>query len=317
MTGEEPTEEERDVAAVWVAKSVGGSLASDEAKDLETWLGGDPRRRRAFDEARVLYAQLEAPTRRVAQRAPVRRKLAARLQPSRSWLCPPAVAAAVILVVGILAPSIFENWRADIVTSRQAVTVITLPDGSTARLGADTALALDFENGRRRVGLLRGEGYFEVLHDRPGVFTVDAGGDEVRDIGTRFDVSLGRGRTKVVVTEGAVEVSGRYDAGSVVLRQGDQVTVTAGRAGHAEAGSAEAALSWMTGRLVVQGATVQEVADALQRHDRGRIVVRGALAGRRISGTFPLTDIDGSLDTVATAVGGKVLRATSLLTVLY
>ena len=197
------------------------------------------------------------------------------------------------------------------------MSVVRLPDGSIARVGADTALSLDFSEGRRRVLVLRGEAYFEVMHGPPSVFTVQANGDDVRDIGTKFNVDIVRDQTRVLVTEGAVEVSGGVDPKPVLLRQGNQLVVAVGRPRAVQAADLDLAMSWMSGRLVVQGATVEEVAAALQRHTRSRIIVRGALAKREISGTFPLTDVNEALATVASAVEATVLHATPLLTVLY
>jgi transmembrane sensor len=300
-----------------LAKKTGGLLTPDDAVAFEAWLNADRRHRRAFDDVRILYAQLEAPTLRAAQGAPLRRALATRFRPRWGWLFAPAVPVVALLIAWVFNPDIIQNWQADIVASRQPVSVVRLPDGSIARLGADTALSLDFREGRRRVVVLRGEAYFEVMHGPPSVFTVQANGDDVRDIGTKFNVNIVGDQTRVFVTEGAVEVSGGVDAKPVLLRRGNQLVVAAGRARTVQSVDMDLAMSWMSGRLVVQGATVEEVAAALQRHTRGRIFVRGALAKREISGTFPLTDVNEALATVASAVEGTLLHATPLLTVLY
>ena len=300
-----------------MAKKTGGLLTPDDAVAFEAWLNADRRHRRAFDDVRILYAQLEAPTLRAAQGAPLRRALATRFRPRWGWLFAPAVPVVALLIAWVFNPDIIQNWQADIVASRQPVSVVRLPDGSIARLGADTALSLDFREGRRRVVVLRGEAYFEVMHGPPSVFTVQANGDDVRDMGTKFNVNIVRDQTRVFVTEGAVEVSGGVDAKPVLLRRGNQLVVAAGRARTVQSVDMDLAMSWMSGRLVVQGATVEEVAAALQRHTRGRIFVRGALAKREISGTFPLTDVNQALATVASAVEGTLLHATPLLTVLY
>ncbi len=317
MTSEEPTEEQRDEAALWLAKRTGGSFSREDADKLEAWLNADRRHRRAFDELRVLYGQLEAPARRVAAIAPLRRKVAVRLHPRWSWLTPPAAAVALFLAIWWINPSMIQNWQADIVTGEQFVSTLTLPDGSLARLGADTALSLDFHDGRRRVRLLRGEAYFEVQHGVAGTFTVIANADEVRDIGTKFNVDREADRTKVTVSEGAVEVRGADDTSYVMVRAGNQVSIADGKARSVQAADTDLALSWLTGRLVVQGARVEDLVRVLQRHTSTRLIVRGALAGREISGTFPLTNVDASLSTIASAVDGSVTHVTPLMAVLY
>lgn len=317
MTREQPTEEQRDEAALWLARKIGGSFGPGDAEKLEIWLNADRRHRRAFDELRVLYAQLEAPAQRVAAKHPLRRKVAARLKPRWNWIMPPAVALVMLGAIWWADPSLVQNWQADIVTAQEVVSDVTLPDGSLARLGADTAMALDFHNGQRQVHLLRGEAYFEVRHGLASTFTVVADGNRVRDVGTKFNVDLDNDQTEVAVSEGAVEVTGGNDPSSLFVREGNQVSIADGRVGHVQQSDPQIAFSWLTGRLVVQGARVDDVVRTLQRHTSGRIVVRGGLAARQISGTFPLTDVDKSLATIASAVDGRVVRVTKLMTILY
>jgi transmembrane sensor len=316
-TDDEPTDSQRDEAALWLAKKAGGSLGPEEARAHEAWINADRRHRRAYDELRVLYAQLEMPANRVATGRTIKRAMLARLMPRRAWLLAPTVTALALLFLWAIEPPFVQNWRADVVSSGRYLTDVALPDGSTAKLSADTALALSFRDGRRRVRLLRGEAFFEVRHDVPGMFSVEAHGDLIRDIGTKFNIDATAGRTEVVVAEGAVEVMGGSDPGPVRLDEGNQIVVQEGRAGRVEPVDTDLALAWMSGRLVVQGARVADLVAVLQRHYAGRIVVRGALADRKVSGTFPLTDIDGSLQTLAAAVGGKLVHVTTLVTILF
>jgi transmembrane sensor len=316
-TDDEPTDSQRDEAALWLAKKAGGSLGPEEARAHAAWLNADRRHRRAYDELRVLYAQLEMPASRVAADRTIKRAMLARFLPRRALLLAPIVPALALVIVWAIEPPFVQNWQADVVSSGRYLTDAVLPDGSTAKLGADTALALSFGDGQRRVELLRGEAFFEVRHDVPGVFSVEAHGDLIRDIGTKFNIDATDGRTEVVVAEGAVEVTGRSDAGPVRLDEGNQIVVQDGRAGRVEPVDTDLALAWMSGRLVVQGARVADLVAALQRHHSGRIVVRGALADRKVSGTFPLTDIDGSLETLAAAVGGRLVHVTTLVTILF
>ena len=73
----------------------------------------------------------------------------------------------------------------------------------------------------------------------------------------------------------------------------------------------------MKGRLSVHNMSVSELTARLENFDEGRIVVIGDVAMRKISGSFPTTDISGSLETVADAIGAKVVRTSPWLTVVY
>ncbi|MCD4512168.1 FecR domain-containing protein [Brucella pseudogrignonensis] len=317
MTGDEPTEEQRDEAAIWLAKRTGGSLNAGDAEKLEAWLNEDRRHRLAYDELRVLYARLEEPARRVAAVAPIRRKIRAGLTPRWGWIVPPTTIVAALCLAWWINPAAIQNWQADIVTGQDMVSTVPLPDGSVAQLGADTAIALDFQEGRRRVHLLRGEAFFEVQHGVGGTFTVIANEDEVRDIGTKFNVDLNAERMDVTVSEGSVEVIGGNDGAPVLVSEGHGAAIVDGKVRNVQSADTDLALSWLSGRLVVQGASVEKVVRTLQRHSKSHIVVRGHLAGRRISGTFPLNDVPASLETIASTVGGSTMQVTPLMIVLY
>ncbi len=71
-------------------------------------------------------------------------------------------------------PRLMIAWEADYTTATGAQSMIPLPDGSTMVLNTASAVSLDFENGRRRVRLLRGEAFFDVRHDPAHPFTVAA-----------------------------------------------------------------------------------------------------------------------------------------------
>lgn len=316
----EPTEEQKDRAALWLSKRAGGSLTPAEAEELERWLNADRGNRLAFDQMRVLWAQLEAPAARVAAAGGSSAQGRGRVEAPRraaSVFAVLGLCVALSLGVWLAGPGLYQDFRADVVSGQQAVTDVTLPDGSIARLGADTALDIDFSESRRAVEILRGEAFFEVRHGLPVPFLVDSLGNQVRVVGTRFNVDQIGDRTTVTVKEGAVRVTGKGDAEGLLLSPGEQLVVTAGRAGVVEAADVELALSWMKGHLSVRNVTVRDLVAALERHFEGRIFVRGSLAGRRISGVFPTTDIAASLETIAAATDGAVLRPNRWLSVLY
>jgi transmembrane sensor len=314
---DEPTEVQREEAALWFARKSGGSLPPDCANDLEAWLNADVKHRRAYDDIRVLYAQLEAPARLAHGNAPIGDRIVKRLRPRWSWLFAPSALLLALVLARLADPAIIQDWRADIVTSNDLVSVLTLPDGSIANLGADTAVALDFKDGHRLVRLLRGEAYFEVRHGAAGLFTVEVDGARIQDAGTKFNVELIRDQTEVAVVEGAVEVAGSVETEGVLLRRGDEALVKGGRVGHPRAVDLSAALAWMKGRLVVQGARVDDVVSILQRHTRAKIILLDGLGQREISGTFTLTDVADSLATIAAAVQGSIVQAAPLATALY
>ncbi len=54
---------------------------------------------------------------------------------------------------------------------------------------------------------MRGEALFTVVHEANRPFEVVAGGERIRDLGTRFNVYAEPGRVVVAVLEGQVDVT--------------------------------------------------------------------------------------------------------------
>ncbi len=311
------TEEQRDIAALWLAKQTGGSLTPDERRELEHWLNVDPANRLAWDEMRVLWARLEKPAQQVAASSPPRGVLARQMMSPKAWLTATCAGAVAVFAVWVVNPHFLEDLQADVVSGHAYVMPVRLPDGSVARVGADTAIAFDFDTTRRHVRLLRGEAFFEVTPGSTPAFTVDVDGDQIRVVGTGFNVDRKAGRTTVAVEHGEVAVRGAHDRTSRHLTPGQQIAVTSGAGGTVEEADLDASLAWLSGRLVVRQVPVSDVIAALGRHTSQRLLVRGSVSGRRISGTFSLDDIDGSLDTIAAAVDATVVRALPLVTLMF
>lgn len=312
-----PTEKQKDDAALWLAKRAGGSMSRTEARAFDEWLNRDAGNRLAFDEMRVLWAQLEAPAEVTASHYPLRGAFQRFFWSVRTWAAAPAALAMVLLSIWVVNPEMLTDWGADIASGHKSVTEVNLPDGSSAWIGADTALALHFSETERRVDILHGEAFFDVRHGGSPAFVVEAEGGRVRVVGTRFNVNTLGDTMHVVVQKGRVEVTGKKDSEPRILMPGDLVSVREGHAGPVKAANIDDELAWMSGRLVVRDRPVREVAGILSRQEPGWIVVGDRLGAETVSGTFPLDDIDAALNTIAAATGGEIIHATPWVTVVY
>ncbi|HEY8337728.1 MAG TPA: FecR domain-containing protein [Tardiphaga sp.] len=314
--GDRPTKAQRSTADLWLIRRDGTTGAADEAS-FQQWLIDDPRHEIAWREASVLWDRLEQPAVRVAARDSWRSTVrASKRSAMRRWLALPAGVAMATLLVWIVNPSILEDWQADVVTARGEVVSRDLPDGSRMRIGADTALDLDFTGGARRVAIRRGQAFFDV---KPGqdAFTVSAGGSVVRVLGTAFNVDRTEDGAEVTVQRGAVSVAGIDRDAAVRLAANQHVLVSNGRVGAVETGDLDIKLAWMTGRLVFDRVPLRRVVAALQRQTLSRIAVRGRFADQLVSGTFPTSNVDETLEAIAGTLDGNVAHLTPWLTVIY
>jgi transmembrane sensor len=147
---------------------------------------------------------------------------------------------------------------------------VRLADGTTVILAPRSHLEVSANDGKaEREVELKGEGFFDVVHDDARPFVIHAGGAVIRDVGTSFSVKArDEAPVRVAVSSGAVllgSAAGATDSG-VVLHSGDAGTVGAKGTVHAMRGGAtDDDTAWKDGRLVFREAPLSVVAAEVQR----------------------------------------------------
>ena len=145
---------------------------------------------------------------------------------------------------------------------------LTLSDGTRVWLNADSRLTypLVFGGEERRVWL-EGEGYFEVEPGR-GRFVVEAGGMDVRVLGTAFNVNAygDEAATYATLVRGRVEIVTEGDGVASVLSPGEQA-VWNRQDGSVEVREVNAWLytQWMKGQFVFRDTPLREIMRTLAR----------------------------------------------------
>lgn len=312
-SGDRPTKAHCAAADLWLIRR-DGTITEDDEASFRQWLDEDPRHQLAYREAATIWQQLEEPAIRLAAGDHRRSTIAARRRMGWWPALPAAIAAAC--VIWFVNPSMVENWQADIVTARGQVVARDLPDGSRLNIGADTALDIDFKDGRRRVVLRRGQAFFDVKPDQ-SAFTVDSGAGEIRVLGTAFNIDRTADGVEVTVQRGLVSVAGQDRDTTVKLSANQHMRVSGGKLGTVETGDIDTRLAWISGRLVFDRAPLYRVVEALQRQTSSRIVIRGRFSDLLVSGTFPTTNVDESLTAIAGMIEGNVAHLTPWVTVIY
>lgn len=117
-------------------------------------------------------------------------------------------------------PRVMRDIRADYITATGEIRSVSLPDGSVATLGPDSAIAVQYRNGARRIELLDGMSFFDVARDPNTPFSVAVGGVTATALGTAFDVSSDAGVVTVDVDHGLVDVR----ASTPLLAAGEKLT---------------------------------------------------------------------------------------------
>ncbi|WP_217536759.1 FecR domain-containing protein [Stenotrophomonas sp. GbtcB23] len=229
--------------------------------------------------------QLPARALRAAAPAPARRR----------WLPGIAAAAALLMAVGIGTPLAWPHTTRYVAahgTPRQ----IELSDHSVLHLNAESEVSVRMSLFGRRVELERGQASFVVAPDRRP-FAVHAGGLQVTDIGTTFDVALLREQARIAVSEGRVQVHGDGGRGRLLADlSAGKVAQVDYRDQRVQLRDEDAAsmIAWWQGRIVFRDEPLREVADRFNRSNTLRLRVGDDAGALRLTGNLRADDL-GSL----------------------
>lgn len=292
-------------AAAWLARLQAqpdaGEAGEAEALAFEAWLEASPANRTAYRDALALWHEFEACAGDVAaELAEASRREASRpatLRPgvSRRWMfgaggMAAAAAVAVAVLPGVLAQTSVQSFA----TGKGERRRVTLADGSTIDISAETRLQVTYSGSARQVVLADGEAIFDVVHDKARPFTVAAAGREVRVLGTQFDVRSRGGMLSVTVARGKVQVrplSAGATARAFTLTPGQRLEIAAGGLERVNLVDPQEAFSWRAGRLVYRGQPLsQVVADLNHQYVEQVEVTDPELARMPITGVIVLDD---------------------------
>lgn len=310
---------------------------------FDSWLAADPRHQAAWQEAQHVYGLIGTTTPLHAARwhsaavSSSRTSNPMTASPIRSTPGKPAsrpgfrsvsrgrmisvlaVAAIAACLAVAFFPDLLLRLRADYVTTTAERRLLHLADGSTLQLAPQSAVDIAFSSGERRIRLLQGEAYFEVMPDPARPFRVDSGNVRTTVFGTGFDVQLQDDGAEVAVRHGLVRVDYLAAAQpvSVQLHAGDWVRfadrgkmtedeMVAGNMTHGSLPPQQVA-AWTGGDLIAQDRTVGEIVADLRRYYHGLIILADpSLADQRLTGVYNLADPVGAVEAAARAHGGIV-----------
>ncbi len=200
-----------------IARYLAGDAAPDEAAMLSDWRNADTANEALFAAYEKIYAAGAGQTPRIPVNTDAAwNKLQKRLTEKQARVIPfyrhPSflrAAAALFLVVGLAV--VFKVVFAESTQSIKYQAANTqveqkLPDGSKVFMNRNSEISYEAVKGQRRVKL-KGEAFFEVVHNEAEPFVVAVGDVLVKDIGTAFNVKTLSGDTavEVVVESGEVQ----------------------------------------------------------------------------------------------------------------
>lgn len=302
----------------WLLRLNAATDDAELARRFDAWLARSDEHRRAWDtarrtwrlmgEARPVYEHVwrgdHQPSSKASGDSRTRRQPQWRIRGIAAGLA----AAACLLLVLNYSP-IVARLQADYTTGTGESKTVKLADGTTVELAADSAIKVDVTGRHRRVVLLAGEAFFDVTHDSARPFVVAAGGVDVTDLGTAFNVQLSSADTSVALAHGSAAVSlERRQANDLVLAPGEMVVVDRKTGQMDKSAIAQADIAtWRDGKLFVNDVTIAAVIEQLQRYHPAWITLPDrTLASQKVTGLYDLRHPDRALRALVEPYGGTV-----------
>jgi ferric-dicitrate binding protein FerR (iron transport regulator) len=227
------------------------------------------------------------------------------------------LAAAIVLVLGVsllgyflTSDNIGSQSLAQFSTTNGEVKKVTLPDGSSVWLNAESVLQYPekFTAYERKV-VLQGEGFFDVQKDSKRPFVIETEASTTKVLGTSFNLKAYKGENVVLSVE----------TGKVMFFANDKpdnaVTLTPDEAAILNLENKNIAVNdtvatelsvWKQGKLIFKNASLVEVAQTLERAYNVKVVLLDkSLEKRKFTGEFEEKPIKYVLDRLAEAMGLK------------
>lgn len=285
----------RDDAVAWLVRVQSDQAGADDWAALTAWL-------EASDDHLVAFEQVEAVAAELSERAP---EISPALKPATSRVVPlrrraalpvwsaAAAAAVIALVVGPMAWRGYQGTPTVYQTRPGETREVALADGTHIRMDAASTLTVRLGWRARRVEMAEAQATFDVAKDPGRAFLISVGDQQVRVVGTEFNIRHYDKSVRVTVRRGIVEVR------QLALGQTPVARLVAGQSlSHVEgaprsvqtATDPNPAFAWTEGRMVCDDETLGDMIAYLNRRYPVPIKISPALAGKRFSGVLELGD---------------------------
>ncbi|WP_448632462.1 MULTISPECIES: FecR domain-containing protein [Pseudomonas fluorescens group] len=284
-------------AAEWLMRLSESELSDTERAEWECWKVSSPERDRAWNRAQLLQSKLGGLPATLAMSTldrpshPDRRRALGKLA---------LLLAAVPTGWGTWKLAQQQQWSADYRTAVGERRELSLADGSRITLNTDSAIDVLFDTRQRLVRLREGEILVQTAPDTAALarpFRVDTGQGRMQALGTQFIVRELQARTHLAVLDGAVrvELAQSTQQAPLIVAAGQRTDFSSHDIGQLTPTDRNAS-AWTQGMLVVDKMRLADFVSELARYRRGFLRCDPAIAGLRISGAFPVSDTQRTLN---------------------
>ena len=198
------------------------------------------------------------------------------------------------------------------INAENTIQNVELPDGTVVTLnkGATIAYGVDFGSTDRKVEL-SGEAFFDVKRDEERPFIIKTASTTTQVLGTSFSVNPGVNDVIVTVVSGKVSFESNDAGENVLLTKGEQGSYSRATKTIFESANEDLNfLSWKTGELIFEDASISKVVKDLERHYRISIELENNDISR-LTATFDNQSIDEVLGIISATLDIEAAKVSS------
>ena len=302
-----------DEAMAWAVRVQSPEATADDWSALTDWLEASEDHLAAYDQAEALLTRIEteAPAINQALISPGAKVLefrplhnthhAARPANDRGMRSAIAAAAACLILI----PAAWNTAQGSETVYRTGIGEtrnLVLSDGSRIAMDAGSELKIQLGWFRRRVTMGQAQASFDVAKDSKKPFIISVGDQQVRVVGTAFNIRHFEDQTTVTVRRGIVEVSQPRAVAAPIARLlvGDQLSHTEGQIGSQSAKvDTSAAYAWTQGQMICIDRPLAAIVADINRRYPMPITVSPSAERLKFSGVLELGDQDTVVERLA------------------
>jgi transmembrane sensor len=312
----------------------------------ESWLANHPQKREAVEEAKELLGLIQFRNQTLSEDESDKlwqAILLARKDPRQATLLPlpkesPSspyhfsyfIRIAAVFFIALSAGALFylvslRQGSIQYLTKYGETKQVILPDNSVVTLNGNSKLTVPahWKHQVPREVWIQGEAFFDIqkkyVFHQDGKkakarvkFVVHTQNMEVKVLGTAFNVNDRRGKTKVMLQEGQVQLSlhAVQPGAQVRMEPGDMVEVSRQeRLVRRKKVDPELYASWKDHKLILNNTPLSEIATTLEDSFGYQVIFKDpAHANRLVRGVLPLNDIPILLEALASSLDLKVTK---------
>ena len=298
-----------DAAIAWQLCLDCGNGSAVEQAEFTKWYSANDEHARAWLQLGMLdhrFSTASGPARNALLKA--RTGVQERVRKIGSGLASVALACGLALFAGKNYLPV-DYWMADQRTATGEQRQLRLADGTLLNLNTHSAVDVRFDDTTRRIILQEGEIMVETGHGDPRPFIVQTRDGSLRALGTRFMVKREDDGTRLSVLQSRVEAHPENSAELAVYNEGQQVLMHRDRLGQMLTVS-PGADAWTRGMLVLDNVRLADMVSELNRYQRGHLGVDPEVADLRITGSFPLNNIELALNALIPTLPVQIRQRT-------